>query len=83
MLQGNLGFSASNPVIQKAGQQRLIEVPPQQLLDSGNYNQVPSLQVFLLHFTDYQILMITFDYYSWGANKQEGTLVLGSKILTK
>ncbi len=43
MLQGNLGFSASNPVIQKAGQQRLIEVPPQQLLDSGNYNQVPSL----------------------------------------
>lgn len=82
MLQGNLGFSASNPVIQKAGQQRLIEVPPQQLLDSGNYNQVPSLYIFLFHFVD-KVLMITFYYYSWGANKQEGTLVLGSKIITK
>jgi len=43
MLQGNLGFSGSNPVIQKAGQQRIIEVLPQQLLDSGNYTKVPSL----------------------------------------
>jgi len=42
MLQGGLGFSASNPVIQVAGAQRIIEVPPSVLYASGNYTTVPA-----------------------------------------
>ena len=41
MLTGGLGFSASNPVIQIAGAQRIIEVPPKLLYSSGNYSTVP------------------------------------------
>lgn len=43
MLNGGLGFSASNPVIQKAGQERIIEAPPRDLIASGNYAKVPTM----------------------------------------
>jgi len=56
MLNGNLGFSGSNPVIQVAGAQRVIESDPRELFTSGNFATVPTM---------------------FGANKQEGTLVLG------
>ncbi|EFX83387.1 hypothetical protein DAPPUDRAFT_240264 [Daphnia pulex] len=55
-LNGGLGFSGSNPVIQVAGAQRLIESDPRELYSSGNFATVPTM---------------------FGANKQEGTLVLG------
>ena len=42
-LAGGLGASGSNPVIQVAGAQRIIEVPPELLLANGNYSAVPSL----------------------------------------
>jgi hypothetical protein len=42
-LVGGLGASASNPVIQVAGAQRIIEVPPELLLTNGNFTLVPSL----------------------------------------
>ncbi|XP_045023594.1 LOW QUALITY PROTEIN: acetylcholinesterase [Daphnia magna] len=53
---GGLGFSGSNPVIQVAGAQRIIESDPRELYSSGNFANVPTM---------------------FGANKQEGTLVLG------
>jgi len=56
MLAGGLGFSGSNPVIQVAGAQKIIDTAPELLFASGNYSAVPAL---------------------FGANKQEGTLVLG------
>jgi len=56
MLEGGLGFSGSNPVIQVAGAQKIIDIAPELLFASGNYSAVPAL---------------------FGANKQEGTLVLG------
>ena len=59
MLAGGLGFSGSNPVIQVAGAQRIIDTAPELLFASGNYSAVPAL---------------------FGANKQEGTLVLGCKL---
>jgi carboxylesterase type B len=52
---GGLGFGGSNPVIQKAGKDRIIEVSPRSIFDSGNYSTVPMM---------------------FGANQQEGTLVL-------
>jgi len=57
-LSGGLGFSGSNPVIQVAGAQKIIETAPELLFETGNYSAVPSF---------------------FGANKQEGTLVLGRK----
>jgi len=42
-LAGGLGASGSNPVIQVAGAQRIIEAPPELLLASGNYSIVPCL----------------------------------------
>lgn len=48
MLNGGLGFSGSNPVIQVAGKERLIEKDPRELLASGNYTtDVPVLLVIL------------------------------------
>ncbi|XP_032791458.2 cholinesterase 1 [Daphnia magna] len=55
-LNGGLGFSGSNPIIQVAGAQRIIESDPLELFNSGNFATVPTM---------------------FGANKQEGTLVLG------
>lgn len=52
---GGLGFSGSNPVIQKAGKERAIESEPTEIFASGNYSNVPIM---------------------FGANKQEGVLVL-------
>lgn len=44
MLNGGLGFSASNPVIQVAGKDRVIDQDPRELLASGNYTtEVPVL----------------------------------------
>jgi len=54
-----LGFSGSNPVIQVAGAQRIIESDPKEIFISGNYSTVPIL---------------------FGANKQEGVLVLSCKF---
>lgn len=42
-LAGGLGASGSSPVIQVAGAQRIIQVPPELLLSLGNYSVVPSL----------------------------------------
>ncbi|KAI9552097.1 hypothetical protein GHT06_022434 [Daphnia sinensis] len=56
MLKGGLGFSGSNPVIQVAGAQRIIESDPYELYNSGNFSTVPTM---------------------FGANKQEGSVVLG------
>ena len=58
MKAGGLGFSGSNPVIQVAGAQKIIDTAPELLLASGNYTVVPAL---------------------FGANKQEGSLVLGGR----
>ncbi|XP_046631305.1 cholinesterase 1-like isoform X3 [Daphnia pulicaria] len=55
-LNGGLGFGGSNPIIQVAGAQRIIESDPRELFSSGNFATVPTML---------------------GANKQEGTLVLG------
>ncbi|KAK4035777.1 hypothetical protein OUZ56_027860 [Daphnia magna] len=43
MLNGNLGFSGSNPVIQVAGAQRIIESDPRELFSSGNFATVPTM----------------------------------------
>jgi hypothetical protein len=43
MLNGNLGFSGSNPVIQVAGAQRIIESDPRELFTSGNFATVPTM----------------------------------------
>ena len=43
MLNGNLGFSGSNPVIQVAGAQRIIESDPRELFNSGNFATVPTM----------------------------------------
>ncbi|XP_046631314.1 cholinesterase 1-like [Daphnia pulicaria] len=56
MLNGGLGFSGSNPIIQVAGAQRIIESDPHELYSSGNFATVPTMI---------------------GANKQEGSVVLG------
>jgi len=53
---GGMGFGCSNPTIQIAGAQRLIEKDPREIMESGDYA------------TDIPIM--------FGANKQEGTLVL-------
>jgi len=53
---GGLGFGCSNPTVQIAGTERLIEKDPREIMESGNYA------------TDIPIM--------FGANKQEGTLVL-------
>jgi len=57
---GGLGFSGSNPVIQVAGAQRIIESDPKEIFASGNYSTVPIM---------------------FGANKQEGVLVLSYTYL--
>lgn len=46
MLNGNLGFSGSNPVIQVAGAQRVIESDPRELFTSGNFATVPTMYIF-------------------------------------
>lgn len=43
MLNGGLGFSGSNPVIQVAGAQRILETDPRDLYASGNFATVPTL----------------------------------------
>jgi hypothetical protein len=43
MLNGGLGFSGSNPVIQVAGAQRIIESDPHELYSSGNFSTVPTM----------------------------------------
>ncbi len=43
MINGGLGFSGSNPVIQVAGVQRIIETDPRELYTSGNWNNVPTM----------------------------------------
>jgi len=58
---GGMGFGCSNPTIQIAGAQRLIEKDPREIMESGDYA------------TDIPIM--------FGANKQEGTLVLTSRFL--
>jgi hypothetical protein len=47
MLNGNLGFSGSNPVIQVAGAQRVIESDPRELFTSGNFATVPTMYIHL------------------------------------
>jgi len=34
-----MGFGGSNPVIQTAGAQRIIETDPQTIMESGNYSK--------------------------------------------
>lgn len=41
--KGGLGFSGSNPVIQVAGKERIIETDPGELLESGNFATVPTM----------------------------------------
>lgn len=42
MVNGGLGFSGSNPVIQVAGKQRILEKHPRELYASGEYTtEVP------------------------------------------
>ena len=43
MANGGLGFSGSNPVIQVAGAQRIIEADPRTLYSNGNFAQVPRM----------------------------------------
>lgn len=43
MVQGGLGFSGSNPVIQVAGAQRILESDPRELYASGNFAHVPTM----------------------------------------
>ncbi|KZS04109.1 Carboxylic ester hydrolase [Daphnia magna] len=38
---GGMGFGASNPVMQIAGAQRILEVEPRKQFETGNYNNVP------------------------------------------
>lgn len=40
---GGMGFGASNPVIQIAGAQRILEIEPRQQFESGDYSTVPVL----------------------------------------
>ena len=55
-----MGFGGSNPIIQVAGAQRIIEQDPRVIMESGNYSK------------DIPVM--------FGANKQEGVLVLTSNI---
>ena len=44
MSKGGLGFSGSNPVIQVAGKDRIIEKEPRELFASGEYTtEVPAM----------------------------------------
>ena len=49
MSNGGLGFSGSNPVIQVAGAQRIIESDPRELYTSGNFATVPTMYVNTKH----------------------------------
>ena len=40
---GGMGFGASNPVIQIAGVERILEIEPRQQFESGDYSTVPVL----------------------------------------
>lgn len=37
-MNGGLGFSGSNPVIQKAGKERAIVREPREIFESGDYS---------------------------------------------
>ena len=41
MRNGGMGFSGSNPVIQVAGAQRILEIEPRLQFEIGNYSKVP------------------------------------------
>ena len=43
IVNGGLGISGSNPVIQVAGVQRLIETDPRLLYSTGNFTRVPRM----------------------------------------
>jgi hypothetical protein len=40
---GGMGFGASNPVIQIAGAERILEIEPRLQFESGDYSSVPVL----------------------------------------
>ena len=76
MLNGGLGFSGSNPVIQVAGAQRIIESDPRQLYISGNYNNVPTMWVSMHIASQINQILISLYLTRIGTTKQEGTVVL-------